>query len=120
MSDTQVDYIVYYKDKKKEVGNWLFVEVKKMKKLTNDQRGHLLKYCENMTFKGAGEFNAYLQELPTVTKKEKKTVEGYLQNVDWLPEGVNIGVLDGEVVSRVLPSPLERLLGDKVWISKKE
>ena len=120
MSDMQGDYVVYYESKKKEVRDCLMVEVEKMHKLTNDQRRHLLKYCENMTFRSAGEFNAYLQELPTVTKKEKKIVEGYLQNVDWLPEGVNIGVLDGEVVSRVLPSPLERLLGDKVWISKKE
>lgn len=110
---------LYYEDKKKEVGSWLVEYTGNLKRITKEQKNRLLEYAEHMTFKNSGEVNAYVQQLETVGKKDKKRLFDYLQRVEWLPEGINMGVLDGEIITRVLPSPLERLFGDKEWKSKR-
>ena len=110
---------LYYKDKKKEVGEWLIEYAGDQKRLTQEQRRRLLAYAERMSFSMAGEVNAYVQGLKTVGKREKERLRSYLSQIDWLPEGVNTGTLDGKIVCRVLPRPLERLFGDNDWKSKK-
>ena len=110
---------LYYKDKKKEVGEWLIEYAGDQKRLTQEQRRRLLAYAERMSFSTAGEVNAYVQGLKTVGKREKERLRSYLSQIDWLPEGVNTGTLDGKIGCRVLPRPLERLFGDNDWKSKK-
>lgn len=110
----------YYRDKKQEVGQWVTEYVENQKKITEEQRKRLLTYASQISFTTAGEINAYVQNLNTVSKREKEKLENYMQKIDWLPEGENMGHLDGVLVSRVLESPLEKLLGDKEWKSKKE
>mgnify|MGYP000912962412 CR=1 FL=1 len=110
----------YYEEKKKEVGEWLIEFADGQKRLTQEQHKRILEYAETMSFSKAGEANAYVQNLKTVGKRNKKKIFDYMQSVDWFPEGINVGVLDGKIVSRILPSPLERLFGDNEWKSKKE
>lgn len=110
----------YYEAKKKEVGEWVIEFTVNQKRLTQEQSKRLLAYAERMSFSAAGEANAYVQGLKTVGKRNKQKFYDYMQCIDWFPEGVNVGVLDGKIVSRILPSPLERLFGDKEWKSKKE
>lgn len=111
---------VYYENKKKEVGDWLYKYVGEQKRLTQKQRQQLLEYAARMSFSVAGEVNVYVQGLKTVGKREKERLRSHLSQIDWLPEGVNTGTLDGNIVCRVLPRPLERLFGDNDWKSKKE
>ncbi len=111
---------VYYENKKKEVGEWLIEYAGDQKRLTQEQRRRILAYAERMSFSTAGEANAYVQGLKTVGKREKERLRSHLSRIDWLPEGVNTGTLDGKIVCRVLPRPLERLFGDNDWKSKKE
>ena len=112
--------IANYEAKKKEVGEWVIEFTVNQKRLTQEQSKRLLAYAERMSFSAAGEANAYVQGLKTVGKRNKQKFYDYMQCIDWFPEGVNVGVLDGKIVSRILPSPLERLFGDKEWKSKKE
>lgn len=111
---------VYYENKKKEVGDWLYKYVGEQKRLTQEQRQQLLEYAARMSFSVAGEVNVYVQGLKTVGKREKERLRSHLSQIDWLPESVNTGTLDGNIVCRVLPRPLERLFGDNDWKSKKE
>ena len=111
---------VYYENKKKEAGEWLIEYAGDQKRLTQEQRRRILAYAERMSFSTAGEANAYVQGLKTVGKREKERLRSHLSQIDWLPEGVNTGTLDGKIVCRVLPRPLERLFGDNDWKSKKE
>ena len=111
---------VYYENKKKEVGEWLIEYAGDQKRLTQEQRRRILAYAERMSFSTAGEANAYVQGLKTVGKREKERLRSHLSPIDWLPEGVNTGTLDGKIVCRVLPRPLERLFGDNDRKSKKE
>lgn len=110
---------LYYEGKKKEVGEWLMQYTNNLKKVTKEQKEQLECYSKNMSFKIAGDVNAYVQNLNTVGKRDKKRLSDYLNNVEWLPDGVTTGILDGVLVSRVLPRPLDRLLGDGEWKSKK-
>lgn len=110
----------YYIKKKREVGQWLALYAENLKRIKQDQKERIMLYANSMSFSTAGEANAYVQELDTVSKRDKEKLEKYLQEVDWLPEGETMGYLDGVMVSRVLKSPLEKLLGDKEWKSKKE
>ena len=110
----------YYEEKKKEVGVWLVQFADEQKKLTKEQRQQIIEYADKMTFTNAGYANAYIQDLKTVGKRSKEKLYNYMTQIDWLPEGINYGVIDGKIVSRVLPSPLERLFGDREWKSKKE
>ena len=111
---------IYYENKKKEVGEWLIEYAGDQKRLTQEQRRRILAYAEKMSFSEAGEANAYVQNLKTVGKREKERLKEYLSQVDWLPEGINNGTLDGKIVCRVLPRPLDKLFGDTEWKSKKE
>lgn len=101
----------YYEAKKKEVGEWLIEYAGDQKRLTQEQRRRILAYAEWMSFSTAGEVNAYVQGLKTVGKKNKQKMFDYMQRVDWFPEGINVGVLDGKIVSRVLPNELDLLYG---------
>ena len=100
---------VYYEDKKKEVREWLREYIADQKRLTQEQRGRLLEYADQMSFSKAGEANAYVQNLKTVGKRNKKKIFDYMQSVDWFPEGINVGVLDGKIVSRIIPNELDLL-----------
>ena len=71
----------------------------------------LLEYAEKISFSTAGEVNSYVQGLKTVGKKNKKKIADYMQRIEWFPEGVSVGVLDGKIVSRVLPNELDLLYG---------
>lgn len=110
----------YYEVKKKEVGEWLERFADEQKRLTKEQRQQIHEYAEHMSFTNAGYANGYVQSLTTVGKRNKEKLFNYLQKVDWLPEGVNVGKLDGKIVSRVLPRPLDQLFGDSDWLSRKE
>ncbi len=111
---------VYYDKKKKEVSEWLIDYTHGLKRITKAQKENLLSYSKRISFSVAGEVNMYVQQLSTVSKRDKVKLETYLQHVDWLPENITTGILDGKIVSRILPSPLERLFGDREWKSKKE
>lgn len=102
---------IYYEDKKKEVGKWLIEYVGDQKRLTQEQRKQILAYADRMSFSTAREANAYVQGLKTVGKKNKQKIFDYMQRIEWFPEGVNVGVLDGKIVSRVLPNELDLLYG---------
>lgn len=95
----------YYDGKKKEVASWVIEYTRNLKRIKADQRKRLLAYAAKMTFIEAGELNAYVQELPTVSKKDKERLSKYLRQVDWLPEDQNMGILEGVMVSRVLKNP---------------
>jgi DNA-directed RNA polymerase subunit F len=110
----------YYEVKKKEVGEWLERFADEQKRLTKEQRQRIHEYAENMSFTNAGYANGYVQGLSTVGKRNKEKLYAYMAHVDWLPDNVTTGIIDGKIVSRILPSPLERLFGDKEWKSKKE
>ncbi len=110
----------YYEVKKKEVREWVIEFTVDQKRLTQEQSKRLLAYAERISFSTAGEVNTYVQGLKTIGKRNKQKFYDYMQCIDWFPEGVNVGVLDGKIVSRILPSPLERLFGDKEWKSQKE
>lgn len=116
----QEEVDVYYQEKKQEVRAWLIQYEGEQKRLTKEQRRCLLEYAEKISFSTVGEVNSYVQELKTVGKREKERLRVYLSQIDWLPEGVNDGTLDGKIVCRVLPRPLEKLFGDTDWKSKKE
>lgn len=100
----------YYEEKKKEVGTWIIEYTGSLKRIKEEQRQRLLAYAKAMTFINAGELNAYVQDLPTVSKKDKERLSQYLRKVDWLPKDQNMGVLEGVMVSRVLSDPLEEML----------
>lgn len=102
---------IYYEDKKKEVGKWLIEYAGDQKRLTQEQRKQILAYADRMSFSTAREANAYVQGLKTVGKKNKQKIFDYMQRIEWFPEGVNVGVLDGKIVSRVLPNELDLLYG---------
>ena len=107
----QDDIDIYYEDKKKEVGKWLIEYAGDQKRLTQEQRKQILAYADRMSFSTAREANAYVQGLKTVGKKNKQKIFDYMQRIEWFPEGVNVGVLDGKIVSRVLPNELDLLYG---------
>ena len=102
---------IYYEDKKKEVGKWLIEYAGDQKRLTQEQRKQILAYADRMSFSTAREANAYVQGLKTGGKKNKQKIFDYMQRIEWFPEGVNVGVLDGKIVSRVLPNELDLLYG---------
>lgn len=107
----QEEIDVYYEKKKKEVRDWLIQYEGEQKRLTKEQRRCLLKYAEQISFSTAGEVNSYVQGLKTVGKKNKQKIADYIQRIEWFPEGVSVGVLDGKIVSRVLPNELDLLYG---------
>lgn len=107
----QEEIDVYYEEKKKEVRDWLIQYEGEQKRLTKEQRRCLAEYAEKISFSTVGEVNSYVQGLKTVGKKNKKKLADYMQRVEWFPEGVSVGVLDGKIVSRVLPNELDLLYG---------
>lgn len=109
----QAEIDEYYAKKKQEVGDWLIEYVGTQKRLTQEQRRQILTYAENMSFSTAGEVNAYVQGLKTVGKKNKQKIFDYMQRVEWFPEGISVGVLDGKIVSRILPNELDLLLQEE-------
>ena len=90
--------------KKDEVSDWLIEYTADLKRLKEEQRKRILAYARALSFKSIDEVNEYVQHLPTVSKKDKKRIEKYLQSVDWLPEGVTVGFLDGQLVVKMLPN----------------
>ncbi len=99
----------YYEEKKKEVGEWLIEYASDQKRLTQEQRRRILAYAERISFSTAGEVNSYIQELKTVGKKNKEKLYDYMVHIDWFPEGINHGVLDGKIVNRIIPNELDLL-----------
>ena len=95
---------LYYEMKKDEVSGWLIEYTADLKRLKEEQRKRILAYARALSFKSIDEVNEYVQHLPTVSKKDKKRIEKYLQSVDWLPEGVTVGFLDGQLVVKMLPN----------------
>ena len=94
----------YYKSKKDEVSDWLTKYITDLKRVKEDQRKKLLEYAKRPSFSTVSSFNQYAQQLTTISKKEKKRLEKYLQEVDWLPEGATAGFLDGQLVVKMLPN----------------
>ena len=103
---------IHYSKMKQEVKTWIIEYTEAQKKLTEEQRARIMAYANAISFLQTGELNAYIQDLPTVSKKEKKRLERYLQQVEWLPKGQSMGMLDGHLVSRIPPRDplLEKLL----------
>ena len=99
----------YYEVKRKEVGKWLAAFTNEQKRITKEQRQRMLEYAENMSFTNSGCANAYVQSLTTVGKRDKEKIYDYMANIDWFPEGINHGVLDGKIVNRVVPNELDLL-----------
>lgn len=99
----------YYEVKKKEVGEWLERFADEQKRLTKEQRQRIHEYAENMTFTNAGYANGYVQSLTTVGKRNKEKLYNYMAHIDWFPEGINHGVLDGKIVNRIVPNELDLL-----------
>ncbi len=95
---------LYYERKKGEVSGWLIEYTIDLKRVKEDQRKRLIEYAKELSFSTAGRFNQYAQQLTTISKKDKKRLEKYLQEVDWLPEGVTAGFLDGQLVVKMLPN----------------
>lgn len=107
---TQDEIDVYYEEKKKEVATWVVEYANGLKRVTKTQKSTILVYAEKLTFSSVGELNHYVQSLKTVSQRDKKRLFEYLQRIDWLPDGVNVGVLDGKIVSKVLPNELDLML----------
>ena len=110
----------YYDKKKKELKLWMIDFVDDLKRINKTQRSCLLEYAERISFGTLTEVNEYVNSLSTISKRDKKKFQDHINQVEWLPQGVNTGILDGNVVSGVLESPLEKFLGDKEWKSQKE
>lgn len=101
------DFIdLYYENKKKEAGEWITEYTANLKRLEDDQRKRLLRYAKTINFENAGELNAYAQSIPTISKKNKQKLTKYLQQIDWLPDGITVGFLDGQLVVKMLPNTL--------------
>lgn len=98
----QID--LYYEKKKDEVSGWLIEYTEGLKRVKEEQRERLLNYAEAISFKNAGECNAYAQQLTTISKKDKRRLEKYLQDVEWLPEDVTVGFLDNQLVVKMMPN----------------
>ena len=94
----------YYRVKIREVMRWMLDFVQDQKRITKDQRRELIWRAENISFSSAGEMNKYVQDLKTIGKKEKKKFYEYVIHIDWLPEGITSGVLDGKIVSQYFTS----------------
>ncbi len=94
----------YYGEKKKEVSQWLIDYTGDLKRVKQDQRERLLAYARAISFKTAGEMNVYAQNLPTISKKDKKRLFDYLATIEWLPPDMSFGYLDGQLVARITPS----------------
>jgi hypothetical protein len=94
----------YYTKKKTEVRSWLENYMTYLKRINDNQRKQLLEYAKEISFDSAGKLNQYVQQLPAISKKDKKEIEKYLQSIDWLPEGVTIGFLDGKLVVKMMPN----------------
>lgn len=110
----------HYRQKKEELRAWMTEFIDSLKRITKTQRSCLNEYAENISFSKMIEVNSYISSLSTVSNRDKKKFQDYINQIDWLPTGINTGILDGNVVSRVLESPLEKFLGDKEWKSQKE
>lgn len=93
----------YYTIKKKEVSNWLIEYIMQLKRINKYQKEQLINYAKDIKFNSVEDFNSYVQELKTISKKDKQRLMNYLQNIDWLPEDMPFGFLDGCYVSRALP-----------------
>ncbi len=98
---------LYYQDKKNEVSDWLIEYTTCLKKTTKEQKATLLDYAQNTSFTTIGRLYAYVQKLSTISNRDKKKLEKYLQEVDWLPKDVTAGFLDGKLVCRTLPSTID-------------
>lgn len=115
----QKEIDVYYEDKKQEVSKWLLEFAGQQKRLTQTQRNQIRAYAKQVSFSRMDEINVYVQNLKTVGKKNKEKFDDYILRIEWFPEGISVGVLDGRIVSRMMPNELELLFGDKEWKSKK-
>lgn len=111
---------LYYFHKKDEVSGWLLEYTKDLKRIKEDQRNRLIAYAKATSFLTANEFNEYAQQLTTISKKDKKRLEKYLQEVDWLPEGVTAGFLDGQLVVKLMPNTLAEEMIREAFGSKEE
>lgn len=110
----------YYFHKKDEVSGWLIEYTKDLKRIKEDQRNRLIAYAKATSFFTANEFNEYAQQLTTISKKDKKRLEKYLQEVDWLPEGVTAGFLDGQLVVKLMPNTLAEEMIREAFGSEEE
>lgn len=115
----QKEIDIYYENKKQEVGKWLLEFSKQQKRLTQTQRNQIQTYAQNVSFNMIGEIEEYIQNLKTIGKKNKEKLDDYISHIEWFPEGVNVGVLDGKIVSRILPNELDILLQENSNGSKK-
>ncbi len=107
---TQEEIDVYYEEKKKEVAAWVVEYANGLKRVTKTQKSIILEFADTLTFSNIGDLNLYVQKLSTVSQRDKKKLFEYLQRIDWLPDGVNVGILDGKIVSKVLPNELDLML----------
>lgn len=98
----QID--LYYEKKKSEVREWLIEYTTDLKRVKAEQRERLMAYAKALSFATAGDFNAYAQQLTTISKKDKSRLERYLQSIDWLPEDITAGFLDGQLVVKMMPN----------------
>lgn len=104
---------LYYKNKKIEVRDWLIEFADKQKRISNKQREKLLDYAEQIRFSSIDELTEYVQNLNRIGKKEKQIFLEYIESIEWFPEGIGCGVLDGKIVSRILPNELDLLFQEK-------
>lgn len=58
----------------------------------------------------SAELNNYIQGLSTVSNRDKKKLETYLNNICWLPNGVPFGYIDGILVQRPLADPYNEFI----------
>lgn len=105
---------IYYENKKMEIKEWLVEYANNQKRISNQQRERILKYADSVTFSNIGEINNYIQNLNRIGKKEKQAFLDYSQKIEWLPEGIRSGVLDGQIVTKIVPNDLDLLFEEKM------
>ena len=91
----------YYEEKKDELRTRLLEYVNAMKRITKEQRKQLEESAKEISFSTANDFNDHVQQLPTISKRDKKKIDEYLQSVEWLPNDVTAGFLDGRLVCKI-------------------
>lgn len=109
---------LYYKNKKNEVSQWLVEYTNNLKRLSKIQREKMLNYAKQICFGNSGELIEYVQQLKNIGKKDKKLFIDYMETIEWLPEGVRSGILDGQIVTKIIPNELD-LFFEKAKMEKK-
>ena len=106
----QEEIDIYYDEKKREARDWLVHMVNGLRRITGIQRDRLMAYANDISFRKAGELNAYVQGLSTVSKRDKGKISQYLSGIEWFPNGITVGNLDGEIVVKMMPNQLDIML----------